>query len=174
MIVFLIGARASGKTSIGERLARELDLEFVDTDVVLGELSGTSIASIVEQEGWAGFRARESEALRHASAQPGRLIATGGGIVLDANNRAHMRESGRVLYLSAPADVLAGRLAADPDHASRPSLTGKTITDEVADILAQRDALYRETAHHILDAALPPGGVVAQALHILRNGKTKG
>ena len=141
--IYLIGARAAGKTT------------------------GETVADIVSREGWDGFRKRESAVLREVTA-PATVIATGGGMVLAEENRRFMRENGIVLYLSAPAEVLAARLQANPNAAQRPTLTGKSIAEEVAEVLAVREPLYRETATHILNAAATPKALLAEALALLK------
>jgi shikimate kinase len=72
-----------------------------------------------------------------------------------------MREHGVVIYLCAPVEVLADRLEAFPQEGQRPTLTGKPISEEVSEVLAQRDALYREAAHYVVDAAQSPDKVVS-------------
>lgn len=165
--IFLIGARGCGKTTIGQRLTHACDFHFVDTDQVLQQRAGMTIADIVVKEGWDGFRARETQTLQSVT-QPETVVATGGGIILADVNREFMRQNGVVIYLNAPVAVLAGRLEAFPEASQRPTLTGKPISEEVADILAQRDALYRETAHHVVDASSSPDEVVAQILTVLQ------
>ncbi len=158
--IFLIGARGCGKTTVGRALAQAQGCQFIDTDFWLQEHAQQTIAAIVEQVGWEGFRARESAALEAVSA-PSRVVATGGGIVLKESNRHFMRENGVVVYLCAPVDVLADRLVAFPQEGQRPTLTGKPISEEVSEVLALRDALYREAAHHVVDAAQAPEKVVS-------------
>lgn len=165
--IFLIGARGSGKTTVGQLLARTRQYPFVDTDRWLQDAAQMSVATIVEQEGWEQFRARESQALE-AATQPETVIATGGGIVLAERNRQFMRQHGIVIYLSAPAETLAARLEAFPDEGLRPTLTGKPISEEVREVLEQRDALYREAAHHIVDATRPAEDVVSAIQTLLR------
>ena len=162
--IYLVGARAAGKTTFGGALARQLGCNYVDTDIHLRETTGKTVADIVAREGWDGFRKRESAVLRAVTA-PGTVIATGGGMVLAEENR---RLNGIVLYLSAPAEVLASRLQANPNAAQRPTLTGKSIAEEVAEVLAAREPLYRETATHILNAAATPKELLAEALAILK------
>ncbi len=164
--IFLIGPRAAGKTSLGAVLARELGFSFSDTDDLVRAEAGLDVAGIVAAEGWEGFRRREAAALR-AAAGSGSVTATGGGMVLDAGNRAFMRENGLVLYLSVPAAVLRERLAADPDPGLRPSLTGLDPLEEVARIAAEREPLYRKTAHAALDAARPLADIAAEVLALL-------
>lgn len=164
--IFMVGARASGKTTIGRALADALGMAFVDTDHYMLETSSLTVAEVVASEGWEGFRTRESEALRIVT-QPGVVVATGGGMVLAQANRDFMRERGTVFYLCAPASLLAARLESSPESAQRPSLTGRSIVDEVNEVLAAREKLYRDTAHHVLDASAPPTAVVGQALQFL-------
>ncbi|SDF41328.1 shikimate kinase AroL [Desulfovibrio legallii] len=168
-LVFLVGARASGKTTVGRVLARRLGLPFVDTDAAVAASTGKTVAEIVAAEGWPGFRRRESAALRAAAAaHPGGVVvATGGGMVLAAENRAYMRAQGVVLYLEAPAALLAARLACDPQAAQRPSLTGLDAAQEAARVLAERAPLYAAAAHHRLDAALPPEQICAAVADLI-------
>lgn len=157
--IFLIGARGSGKTTVGQLLARARHYLFIDTDRWLQDNAQMTVATIVEQEGWDRFRARESEALQ-AVTKPGTVIATGGGIVLAESNRLFMQEHGEVIYLCAPASTLAQRLEVSPEEGLRPTLTGKPISEEVREVLEQRNGLYLEAAHHVVDAARPAVDVV--------------
>ncbi len=169
-VIFLVGARAAGKTTVGLELARLLDCPFTDTDQHLRERLGRTVAEVVAAEGWPGFRARESTALREVAAPRGdgdMVVATGGGMVLNPENRRFMREHGTVFYLAAPAEALARRLARDPLAAQRPSLTGLDVVEEMRQVLAERRPLYEEAAHHILDATAEPASVCAAALHLL-------
>lgn len=183
MLIYLTGPRACGKTSLGRELAAALDLPFIDTDHRLRERSGEEVAAIVAREGWEGFRRRESAILREVAAEletarpdePGAdenipiwrgVVATGGGMVLAEENRRFMRETGRVFFLSIPVPELVRRLSSDPLEAQRPSLTGKSLTEEVADVLARRLPLYEE-AHHRLEADRPLRDVCRQTLALL-------
>lgn len=166
--LFLIGPRGSGKTTVGRLVAEALGLPFYDTDDMVMAEAGLSIADIVEAEGWASFRERESRALAEAVARAagsaltpsgrfpsGAVVSTGGGMVLDRQNRERMRAAGTVFYLAAPADCLYARLEGQNDADRRPSLTGESPLAEIARVLAQREPLYGETAHHRLDASAP-------------------
>jgi shikimate kinase len=166
-LIFLVGARAAGKTSVGRRLAEALGYDFVDTDAWLSEKHGQTVAEIVARSGWAGFRELESAALKEAGRALRRVVATGGGVVLAAENRAYMRAAGLVFHLAAPAEVLAARLAAGPESGQRPSLTGRPVDQETALVLAERAALYREAAHQVIDADAPLDRVTADILRRL-------
>lgn len=149
--IFLIGPRGSGKTSLGTVLAHALGFSFADTDDLIRAEAGLDVAGIVAAEGWEGFRRRESEALR-AAVCPRSVTATGGGMILEPANRAFMRASGLVVYLSVPLEELYRRLTADLKPGQRPSLTGKDPLEELAGVLAEREPLYREAAHIVVDA----------------------
>ncbi|MDE7240538.1 shikimate kinase, partial [Desulfovibrio sp.] len=118
--------------------------------------------------GGEGCRAREGAALRAAAAEAARagggVIATGGGVVLDAGNRAFLREKGRVFWLALTPEAAAERLSASPLAAQRPSLTGKSMLEEVREVMEARAPLYAGAAHHTVDASLPLGKVCAAIL----------
>ncbi len=165
--IFMVGARGCGKTTVGQALALALGYEFTDTDHMLLRSTGQSVAQIVESVGWPGFRAMETDILKTVTSGQ-HVIATGGGIVLAEQNRQFMRAGGTVIYLHAPAAVLARRLEAFPEEDQRPSLTGRPIADEIAEILLAREALYREVAHYVQDATAAPQEVVASILQQLQ------
>lgn len=152
-LIFLVGARAAGKTTLGRLFARDVSCRFMDTDHVLAEKWGCSVAEFVNREGWEAFRLEERAALREVSEKGVRtVVATGGGMVLDPGNRTFMREHGVVFYLAASAATLAARLRQEANMAQRPSLTGGDTAGEMGAVLAARHALYLECAHHVLDA----------------------
>lgn len=169
--IFLIGARGCGKTTVGERLAGRCNALFVDSDHELQQRAGKSIADIVAESGWDAFRTLEAQTLR-AVTRPASVVATGGGVILAPDNRTFMRASGTVFYLQAPVSVLARRLEVAPEEDQRPTLTGKPVDEEVREVLSQREAFYRETAHYVVDAAQAPDDVVAQIIAFLEAGKT--
>lgn len=164
--IYLIGARGCGKTTVGRALAQALGYVFVDTDHHLQLNAQRSVARIVADEGWEGFRARESESLQAVTA-PASVIATGGGIVLAEANRHFMRDHGQVIWLNASPDVLAERLAVQPEAEQRPTLTGRPIAEEMHDILRERAPLYRQAAHHEVNAMQQPERIVEQILQSL-------
>ena len=169
--VFLIGPRGSGKTTVGRLVADSLNLPFHDTDDMLMAAVGLSIAEIVAEGGWAAFREEESRILKRAlaeGAEAGAVIATGGGIVLAQENRECMRASGVVFYLSASAEHLHARLERNLDAQRRPSLTGDSPLLEISRILSEREPLYRQSAHHVLDAAAPCSRVASEIVDRVR------
>ena len=164
--IFLIGPRGCGKTTVGHALARARHFQFSDTDHRLQAHEQRTVAEIVQAEGWARFRELETLSLK-AVTLPNTVIATGGGIVLAEGNRQFMRENGVVIYLQASVSALIDRLEAYPKAEQRTTLTGKPVREEVGEVLAQREALYRDAAHHIVDATASPDRVVEQIMSML-------
>ncbi|MDR2695118.1 MAG: shikimate kinase AroL [Deltaproteobacteria bacterium] len=170
LLIFLIGARASGKSALGRLLAERLQLAFADTDRHIRIADGLEVAEFVARSGWPAFRARESAALREC-AQPRTVVATGGGMALDPHNREFMRATGTVFFLDVPARVLALRLAENPLAAQRPSLTGLPPAEESERVLAEREPIYRMAAHHAVNAARPLPELVRELADIIsQNG----
>lgn len=143
--IFLIGPMGAGKTAIGRHLARMLELPFVDLDHALQDRTGVEIALIFELEGEAGFRRRESQLLDELSAGPPLVLATGGGAILDPDNRRRLRERGYVVYLEAQVEA---QLARTGRSRHRPLLQTGDRRQRLEDIFRAREALYLETAHH--------------------------
>ena len=152
MVITLIGYRGCGKSSVAPRLAKRLGWEWADCDIEIEKRCGASVRDIFQHEGEAGFRTRESEVLEDLLSQPQLVLASGGGSILAKGNRQKMRAAGPVVWLQASIKTLARRLSGD-GHANqnRPSLTGKPIHEEIADVLAVREPLYRDTASLIVD-----------------------
>lgn len=158
---YIIGPRGSGKTTIGKKFAESKGYQFVDTDKLILEKAGKSIAEIVEQHGWDYFRQLETDVLKSIT-QSDMIVSTGGGLVLAEENQQIMRNNGTVIYLNTHPEVLAKRLAAEPQADQRPSLTGKSFVEEIEEVMQQREPIYRATAHHIIDAAQPVDDIIAQ------------
>lgn len=169
-LITLVGYRASGKTSLARCFAAD-GWRVRDLDRVLEERAGRSIAAIFASDGTDAFRDHEHAALcavLTAERDADLLLATGGGVVERADNRALLRShGGTVLYLAAPSAVLADRLR--DDDGGRPSLTGVPVADEVATVLARRDPWYRAVADHVVAADRPWPAVVAAVRAIVEN-----
>lgn len=163
MNVTLIGYRGSGKSTVALLLAAELGWQAVDADDELERRAGLTIAEIFAQHGEPWFRDLETAVLRDLASCPQIVLATGGGVVLRAENRELLRGHGPVVWLQADAPTLAARLAADPATAARrPNLTVGG-PEEVAALLAQREPWYAQCADWRLDAGrLSPPQIVAE------------
>lgn len=163
--LYLIGYRGSGKTTVGDILGSRLGRPFVDADVVLEADVGMTIREIFATEGEAGFRDRETATLRKLIAGAEAVIATGGGVILRPENRDLLRSSGFVVWLTAEPELLWQRIQFDPTTGDRrPNLTATGGLDEVQAVLANREPLYRETAHLLVDASRSPELVAADIL----------
>ena len=141
--LILIGPMGAGKSCIGRRLAEHYGLRLLDADREIEQRTGASVGTIFECEGEAGFRARERATLVELLVDDGILLATGGGAVLDANNRQLLRTRGFVVHLDVSPPQQLARLARDK---SRPLLQ-RDDRDAVLDEMATRRApLYAEVA----------------------------
>lgn len=141
--LILVGPMGAGKSSIGRRVADRFGLRFVDLDEEIERRTGASVATIFDCEGEAGFRAREHAALAACLQREGQVVATGGGAVLDARNRALMRERGFVVHLQVEVPAQLRRLARDR---SRPLLATGEREPVLRRLAAEREPLYREVA----------------------------
>lgn len=158
MRVYLTGFMASGKSTVGPRVAEHLDYEFVDLDDIIEGEAGMPIPSIFEAEGEPGFRRRETEALE-ATAQWDRVvIALGGGALVNEANLAFAKAHGTVVYLRVPVGEIVRRLErADEerplllDEAGQPLSTAE-LRVEIEHMLQHRIAFYEE-ADVTIDAA---------------------
>ncbi len=151
-MVYLIGYRCTGKTTIGKLLAHLLGGDFIDTDQMVERNAGLCISSLVEAHGWQYFRELEKKALRSIDPVNHRVVATGGGIILDDSNIRWMRNTGRVVWLEASVDCIVSRMESDQQSSKmRPSLTGQHILDEVQKVLQDRLTRYETAAHFSID-----------------------
>jgi shikimate kinase len=149
----LVGLPGSGKTTIGKLLARRLGLDFVDSDQVIEERVGCPIRAFWEQQGEQAFRDIEEAALRDLTAQArGIVLATGGGSVLREANRQHLRAATRVVYLRSSPEQVLSRVR---QNRNRPLLQVDDPLERLQALHAQREPLYRETAHIVVDTARP-------------------
>lgn len=164
--IFLIGYRATGKSSVGLALATRLGLPFVDMDRQIEARAGRPISALVAAEGWAAFRRQERELLAELAADDqAMVIATGGGAVLHQELWPQLKKEHLVVWLIADIATIGARLAADPVTASqRPSLTGQEVQAEIAAVLAEREPLYRQSAHCIVDTTTTPLATVVEQL----------
>jgi len=146
--IFLIGLMGAGKTSVGRLLARRLGKQFVDCDHEIERTTGVRIPVIFEIEGEAGFRAREGRMLGELVQRNDIVLATGGGAVLSEENRRLLSECGTVVYLRATPHDLWQRTRHDRN---RPLLQTENPLGKLAALFAERDPLYREISHVVID-----------------------
>ena len=170
--MILIGYRGSGKTVVGRLLAGELRRPHVDTDVLIEDREGRTIAEIFEQDGEPRFRRIESEVIAGLAPEAPTVISIGGGAVISEHNRKRLRGLGIVVWLQAAPEDLHRRIAADHESAaSRPPLSTTDALTEVRTVLAQRGAWYEELADVEVDTTGKSPEEVTQM--ILRHLDTK-
>ncbi len=150
-MIALIGLPGSGKSTVGRQLARRLQLPFTDSDQVIEQRIGGPIREFFEREGEERFRDIEESVLDELTQQPG-VLSTGGGAVLRAANREHLRQRGKVVYLKSSPEELFRRLRHDTQ---RPLLQVSDPLQRLRDLYAARDPLYRETAHFVIETGRP-------------------
>lgn len=138
----------SGKTTIGRQLAKSLKREFFDSDHEIVRRTGADIPWIFDIEGEAGFRERERAAIDDLTRRHDIVLATGGGAVLDPENRKNLSSRGQVVYLAASIEQLFKRTAKDRN---RPLLQTEDPRARLEALMEVRDPLYREVADLIVD-----------------------
>ena len=151
--IALVGLPGSGKSTLGRQLARRLGVDFLDSDHVIEERIGCPIRTFFEREGEERFRELEQATIDELTAgSTPAVLATGGGAVLRASNRQHLRERGQVVYLHTLPDDIYRRLRHDT---TRPLLQVADPLKRLRDLYAERDPLYRETAHFVIEIGRP-------------------
>lgn len=160
--IFLVGPMGSGKTAVGRHLARLFRFTFHDSDADVEAKTGVDIAYIFEKEGEAGFRAREKESIERLTRLDGIVLATGGGAVIDADNRRALAERGVVVYLKTSVEQQLERTR----HARhRPLLNGTDPEHKLAELMSRRAALYAEIADLTVSTDARRVQLVAEEIH---------
>ena len=142
----------AGKTTIGRALAKKLNMRFVDSDHEVEARTGVAIPVIFDIEGEASFRQREADVIKDLTAQRGIVLATGGGAVLNAQNRQYLHSRGTVIYLRASVSHILQRTSHDKN---RPLLRTADPRKVLEELTVQRDPLYQEVAHLIVETGRP-------------------
>lgn len=141
--LFLVGPMGAGKSAVGRQLARLLHLQFVDSDQEIESRTGVDIPFIFEKEGETGFRQREAKVIDDLSQKEGIVLATGGGAIIDPENRNHLGARGFVIYLHTSVDQ---QLSRTRKGRIRPLLENGDPRAVLESLMATREPLYREIA----------------------------
>ena len=158
----MIGMMGAGKSTVGRPLAAGCGFDFIDCDRELEQRAGVLIPTMFELEGEAVFRHRESQLLDELTGRPHVVLATGGGVILSEHNRQLLRSRGLVIYLQASVEEIARRTRGDT---SRPLLQVADRNARIAQLLEEREPLYRHTAHLVFrSAAANPRRLVTRLL----------
>lgn len=148
MVITLIGYRGTGKTTVGAELAGRLEWECVDTDSLIEQRAGKSIAEIFAEEGEPRFRQLERTVLHEQLDRDRVVLSVGGGAILEEANRQAIRQAGPVVWLQASTETIVARITSDPSSdRQRPALTEQDdLRSEATLLLSRREPLYDETA----------------------------
>src|SRR5579864_3780667 len=160
--VFLIGPMGSGKSAVGRHLARLLRYTFHDSDADIEAKTGVDIAFIFEKEGETGFRLREKEAIERLTRLDGVVLATGGGAVIDADNRRALAERGAVVYLQTSIDQ---QLVRTRHGRHRPLLNDTDPEEKLKELMQKRAELYAEIADLTVSTDGRRVQLVAEEIH---------
>lgn len=162
MNLVLIGYRGTGKSAVGALLAERLGMRYVCMDYEITRKAQMSIPEIVAKHGWDFFRDLETELTKELTLQDGLVIDTGGGVIERQENVTALRANTRIFWLHASVDTIISRIQGD---SSRPALTsGKSFVDEVAEVLARREPVYKAAAHHEIDTNNPTPDQIADSI----------
>ncbi len=145
--IFLIGPMATGKTTIGKKLAKKTSKKFYDSDIEIKKSTGADIPLIFEIEGDAGFRKRETKIISKLVLHRNIVLSTGGGVVLAEENRDMLTENGVVVYLKSSAKKIFDRTYGDK---SRPLLQGNNSLSKIKEILKEREHIYESLANVVI------------------------
>lgn len=145
--IFLIGPMGVGKSTIGKQLAEKLGMTFEDSDWEIQRRTGVDIPTIFEYEGEAGFRKREKVVIDELTGHTGMVLATGGGAVLDSDNRRCLASRGLVIYLFCSPEQQFARTQKDKN---RPLLQTNDPQEKLRMLMDQRDPLYRQVADFVV------------------------
>lgn len=147
----------AGKTTIGRQLAESLGMSFADTDQEIQRRTGVDIPTIFEFEGEDGFRARERQVVDDLTQQDSQVLATGGGVILDPDNRRNLSSRGLVIYLYCTPEQQYERTYRDRN---RPLLQTDSPKERLEALMAVRDPLYREIADLVVSTERRSAAVV--------------
>jgi len=139
----------AGKTTIGRLLAKSLGLPFYDSDKAIEDITGVDIATIFEFEGEKGFRLRENKMIKELTELGDIVLATGGGVILDEENRARLKDSGFVVYLQCSIDRIVDRTSR---NSQRPLLNVDNPREKIQELLDERESLYLSCADFVIDS----------------------
>ena len=169
MNIVLIGYRGTGKSVVGALLAARLGMPCIGMDARIVERVGISIPEMVEKYGWPKFRDIESEVARELAGRDRMIIDTGGGIIERPENIEALRTNARIFWLKASVDTIVSRIQ---EGTERPTLTsGKTFTEEVAEVLERRIPKYKSAAQYeIATDELTPEQVVDRIIELWKEG----
>ena len=166
--IILVGFMGTGKSATGRRLAKRLGRRFVDMDAVIEKRSGRTIPEIFARDGEPRFRELERALVRELAGQRDLVIAAGGGVVLNPENVRDFEQTGFVVCLTAPAEIILRRVG---HLQNRPLLEGGDKEQRLRDLLEKRRPLYEAIARRVETADLSPDEVAERILALYDQAK---
>ena len=165
--VFIIGMMGSWKSTVGQKLAETMDMEFVDTDDAVEEVMAMKISDIFSEFGEERFREMEMAFFIEKAKQIGHVFSTGGGIVLASENRKVLRKYGITFFLNSSTKTLSKRIY---NTTKRPLLnSNENLESRLEKIWEERKSFYIGSAHHTIDTDnLNPEQVLDEILNLLK------
>lgn len=145
--IILIGFMGCGKTSVGTKLAKVFDYEFLDTDAMIEEEQGITISEIFETKGEPAFRDMETEMIKKIAKRTSCVFSTGGGLPMRDENAELLKQAGLVIFLKTSVDTTLERLKGDT---TRPLLQGDNVREKVEELMGKRMAKYEAAAEHVI------------------------
>lgn len=164
--ITLFGFMGTGKSAVGQILAKQLDRTFVDCDAIIEEREGMSIPELFESRGEPYFRAREADVAREVSERQGLVISAGGGMVLDPANVEALAGSGYAVCLRADADEILRRVG---HNTHRPLLTAPDRHERIEALLAERESRYASIPIQVDTTGLSVADVARRVLEAIGN-----
>lgn len=164
--IILVGFMGTGKTSVGRRLSRCLEMPYLDTDEIIEQSAGRRITDIFAQHGESYFRELESEAVQKISGLDKHVISTGGGIVLRAGNLEILKRNGLVFCLTATSEEIWTRVK---NETHRPLLKAPEPVEKIRKMLEAREAYYALADYTIQTDGLPIEQVTDEVIEVFQN-----
>ncbi len=170
MNLFLIGYRATGKSTVAQALAARLGMPAIDADVEIERRAGRTIAEIFTHDGEQAFRDWETRVVNDLAAREGVVVALGGGAVLREENRRALAGRGKTIWLQASPATIRARLVRDPKTAAnRPGLTARGLVEEVEQVLSERTPIYAACADCTVEVDTGSPDAIAQTIIAMLN-----
>ena len=154
MNIVLIGFRGTGKSTVGQLLAKRLERDFIDSDKHIEGSTGKTIKRIFEDDGEDGFRKIEADTIAELSKEDNKVISAGGGVVLREENVNNLKGNGFLVLLEATPEIIYSRIEKDEKTTQqRPSLTDKKPLDEIKHLIAEREPAYKSAADFTINTS---------------------
>ncbi|WDV47952.1 shikimate kinase [Clostridiaceae bacterium M8S5] len=147
--IILIGFMGSGKTTNGRRLAKKLNMKFIDTDDLIEENNNITITEIFKRYGEKYFRELEHKMIKELVDEHSSIISTGGGVIINPDNTKYLKQIGIVIYLRSTVDNICNNLR--NSYKKRPLIQKKNWMDEVKSLMEKREAIYQNNADITID-----------------------